>query len=334
MATSIYLASTEGGSGKSAIALGLLEHLARTAGRVAVFRPLVRSTEEPDHLLELLLSRLPGESAQQDCVGVTYDDLHADESAAMSRIVDRFHAVSEQAEVVVVVGSDFTDVTTPTEFADNARIAANLGAAMLVILPAAERTAAASGAAAEIAIQAAADHHAHVVGVIASRIAADEASAFRSEFTRRHPEIVTSATPDVPLLRAPTVRDLMLAVGGDLIHGDEAHLDKESLGLVVAAMTMPHVLDRLVESSVVITPGDREEIALAVLMAHRAETFPNLAGVVLNGGFPMSPQVRRLLDGLGITLPVIACQPGENTPWVNRAEIPGWIAEISAPATA
>jgi phosphate acetyltransferase len=310
VATSIYLASTEGGSGKSAIALGLLEHLARTAGRVAVFRPLVRSTEEPDHLLELLLSRLPGESAQQDCVGVTYDDLHADESAAMSRIVDRFHAVSEQAEVVVVVGSDFTDVTTPTEFADNARIAANLGAAMLVILPAAERTAAASGAAAEIAIQAAADHHAHVVGVIVSRIAADEASAFRSEFTRRHPEIVTSATPDVPLLRAPTVRDLMLAVGGDLIHGDEAHLDKESLGLVVAAMTMPHVLDRLVESSVVITPGDREEIALAVLMAHRAETFPNLAGVVLNGGFPMSPQVRRLLDGLGITLPVIACQPG------------------------
>ena len=38
------------------------------------------------------------------------------------------------ALAVVVVGSDYTDVGTPTEFSFNARIAANLGAPVLLVL--------------------------------------------------------------------------------------------------------------------------------------------------------------------------------------------------------
>jgi phosphate acetyltransferase len=52
--SSIYLASAESDTGKSAIALGLLHLLAASAARVGVFWPIVRSAEETDYLLELL----------------------------------------------------------------------------------------------------------------------------------------------------------------------------------------------------------------------------------------------------------------------------------------
>src|SRR5690606_29771218 len=108
----------------------------------------------------------------------------------------------------------------------------------------------------------------------------------------------------------PTVRDLMTAVDGTLVHGDRELLDRESSELIVGAMTLPNVLDRLTEGAVVIVPADREEVVLGIILAHRSETFPYPAGIVTNGGFEMSPQVARLLDGLGSPMPVIACDGG------------------------
>ncbi len=39
----------------------------------------------------------------------------------MERILERFHAVAAQCDATVVVGSDFTDVGNPAEFAFNAQ---------------------------------------------------------------------------------------------------------------------------------------------------------------------------------------------------------------------
>ena len=90
MVTSVYLASSEGQSGKSAVAVGILDQLSRRVGRVAVFRPVVRTPEaKDDHVLDLLLSQLePGGDAlapvtAQEAAGVFYDDVHHDPDAAM-----------------------------------------------------------------------------------------------------------------------------------------------------------------------------------------------------------------------------------------------------------
>ncbi|HEY6737419.1 MAG TPA: AAA family ATPase, partial [Actinopolymorphaceae bacterium] len=50
MTTSLYLASAESRSGKTAVALGLLDQLTSLGGRVGVFRPIVSAGQE-DHLL-------------------------------------------------------------------------------------------------------------------------------------------------------------------------------------------------------------------------------------------------------------------------------------------
>src|SRR3954447_10874541 len=141
--TSVYVPSAEGYTGKSTVALGLLEQLTRSVERVGVFRPIVRgdsNADSPDYVLDLLTSHEGSTTSYDDAAGVTYDDIHADLDAALDRIVDRYHAVADTCDAVLFVGSDYTDIATPTEFSVNARIAANLGAPVLLVVNGADRS--------------------------------------------------------------------------------------------------------------------------------------------------------------------------------------------------
>ena len=55
-ARSIYITSPEGDTGKSTVALGVVDLLTRSAQRVGVFRPIARSGDGRDYVLELLLA--------------------------------------------------------------------------------------------------------------------------------------------------------------------------------------------------------------------------------------------------------------------------------------
>ena len=311
MVTSIYIAGTEAQSGKSAVAVGLLEQLGRRAGRVAVFRPIVRAGE-PDELVRTLLSRFPGPLTVEQACGVTYDELHASPERAMGVIVDRFHEIAREHDVVLVVGSDFTDVAAPTEFSVNAAVAANLGSRLVLVVPARGHDPDEVATSAEMAVAAARGVHAHVTGVVANQVEPELLDATRDAVADRV-GVPVQVLPETPLLRAPTVGDLLEACNGRLVHGDPGALDRECMGLVVAAMTMPHVLDRMIEGGVVIVPGDREDVVIGVLLAHRSKTFPSLSGIVLNGGFPLPPQIERLIEGLDVVLPVISTDSGTMT---------------------
>ena len=134
MTASIYLTSAEGRTGKSAIAIGVLDALLADAPRVGVFRPLIRSGAARDRVLELLLSRATAGHHYEQCVGVTYEEAHEDPDAAISKIVAAYRAMRDDCDAVLIVGSDFTDVAAPTELTFNARIAANLDSPVLLIL--------------------------------------------------------------------------------------------------------------------------------------------------------------------------------------------------------
>ncbi len=118
------------------------------------------------------------------------------------------------------------------------------------------------------------------------------------------------AIPEDALLVAPTMGALMTALDGDLLKGDPALLAREALGVVIAAMSMENVLPRLVEGGVVVIPGDRSEMLLAALTAHASGTFPSLAGIVLNGGFALSPVIDRLIAGLDQSIPIVTTELG------------------------
>ena len=308
MARSLYITAAEGDTGKSTIALGMVDLLSRTVRRVGVFRPVARSTDQRDYVLEVLLAHDGVDLTYEQCVGVTYEEVHADPDAALSRIVTRFHEMARECDVVVVVGSDYTDVAGPTELAYNARIAANLGSPVLLVIRAAARTPEEVRHVADLMLVELKAQHAEALGIVANRAAPAELAAIRAGLDGAG--LPAWVVPEDQLLAAPTVRAVMEAVGGRLIGGDEELLSREALDLLVGAMSMEHLLERLTDGAVVITPGDRSDILLGLVTAHAADGFPSLAGIILNGDFLPPEPITRLVSGLNQRLPLIATEQG------------------------
>ncbi|MCK8647374.1 phosphate acetyltransferase [Mycobacterium colombiense] len=307
--TAIYIAAPEPETGKSTIALGLLHRLTATVAKVGVFRPITRSDgDERDYILELLLTRTTAGLSYEQCVGVTYQQLHADGDAALAAVVDAYHAVAEACDVVVIVGSDYTDVARPAELSTNARIAVNLGAPLLLTVNGKGRTAAEIAGVIDVCLAELDAQHAHTAAVVANRCDPDRltdiAAALRNFAQRSY------VLPEEPLLSAPTVAELEKAVGGTPVSGEESLREREVTGVLVAGMTADHVLERLRDGIAVITPGDRSDVVLAVASAHAAEGFPSLSCIVLNGGFTLHPSIAALVAGLRLRLPIVATALG------------------------
>jgi phosphate acetyltransferase len=304
----IYIAAPEGDTGKSTIALGVLHRLTATVPKVGVFRPITRAGSGPDYILDLLLAHATAGLPYERCVGVTYQQLHADRDAAIADIVERYHAMADQCDAVVIVGSDYTDVTGPAELSVNARIAVNLGAPVLLVVRAKGRSADDVAHLVEVCLAELAEQHAHTAAVVANRCEPSQVHSVEKALATFSPP--TYVLPDEPLLGAPTVADLQHAVNGNMVSGDPALMGREVMGVVVAGMIAEHVLERLSEGAAVITPGDRSDVVLAVASAHAAEGFPSLSCMILNGGFKLHPSIAALVAGLRLRLPMIATTLG------------------------
>ncbi|ORI17996.1 phosphate acetyltransferase [Rhodococcus sp. 1163] len=302
-ASSIYIASPEGDTGKSTIALGVLQMLCASAARVGVFRPIARSTTETDYILELLIDHTTADLTYEQSLGVTYEEVHADPDMALGEIVSRFHDVAEQCDAVVIVGSDYTDVGSPSELGYNARIAANLGAPVLLALRGSGRTVTEVAQYAELCKAELRAHHAHLAAIVANRCDPDKLDEIAAAL---EPLGVPAWTlPEVPLLVAPTMAELLTAIDGEMYSGDPELLRREALRVMVGGMTAEHILERLSEGVVVIAPADRSDVLLAMVNAHEAEGFPSLAGIIMNGGISPHPAIARLVAGLGPRLPIL-----------------------------
>jgi phosphate acetyltransferase len=302
--TAIYVASPESDTGKSTIALGILHRLAATVAKVGVYRPITRLGEERDYILELLLAHTTAALPYEECVGVSYQQLHDDPDTALADIVDRFHQVADQCDAVLVVGSDYTDVAAPSELSMNARIAANLGAPVVLAVKAKDRTPYQVAQVVEVCLAEVAAQHAHTAAVVANRCEPSQMAAVATALETFAPK--TYVLPEEPLLVAPSVAELQGAVDGTVLRGDSALLSREVMDVLVAGMTAEHVLERLTEGVAVITPGDRSDVVLAVVSAHAAEGFPSLSCIILNGGLELHPSIASLVSGLGLRLPIIA----------------------------
>ncbi|MDC8981080.1 phosphate acetyltransferase [Mycobacterium marinum] len=307
-ATGIYIAAPEPESGKSTIALGILHRLAATVAKVGVFRPITRRGERRDYILELLLEQTTAGLSYEQCVGVTYQQLHDDLEAAIADIVAAYHAMADACDAVVIVGSDYTDVTTPTELSVNARIAVNLGAPVLLAVSAKGRDADQVSGVVAVCLAELAAQHAHTAAVVANRCEPAQLAAVGDALRAFAPP--SYVLPEEQLLSAPTVSELEKSVNGTPISGDASLWGREVTSLLVAGMTADHVLERLRDGMAVITPGDRSDVVLAVASAHAADGFPSLSCIVLNGGFELHPSIASLVAGLRLRLPIIGTDLG------------------------
>lgn len=318
MAKSVYVASVEGHTAKSVVALGVLDALTKKYERVGVFRS-VTSDQGLDSVLDLLLANTSMELEVEDCIGVGYEEMHQAPELALGKILERYKALEERCDAVVVIGSDYTDIFSPAEFSFNARVAANIGVPMILVFNGREvyttsehlgqakpRNSQELFSMAELAMQQVTEAHTTILAAVVNRSDSERLDSIREAVSNALPkDVPVWVVPEDPYLPAPRMGRILEAVNGKLEFGESSRLTNEAMDLVVAAMTPEHVLERITENSVVVLPADRTDVLLTLLMADTSATFPRLAGIVLNGGFEIPRQIQQLIAGLKPTLPVI-----------------------------
>lgn len=319
MARSVYVASVEGHTAKSVVALGVLDALTKKYSKVGVFRSVSENPTGHDSVLELLLNNTNAEFEQSECIGASYQEMHESPERALGKIVENFKALESKCDAVVILGSDYTDVFSPAEFSFNARVATNLGVPMILVFNGREvyttsehlgqakpRSSQELLSMADLIMQEVREAHTTILAAVVNRADAERLDSIKEAVGNSLPDgVPVWVVPEDPHLPAPRMGQILEAVDGKLLFGSGYRLTTEAMDLVVAAMTAEHVLQRISESAVVVVPADRTDVLLALLMADTSKTFPQLAGIVLNGGFEIPEQIRVLIEGLSPTLPVI-----------------------------
>ena len=139
MTNAIYLTTTEPYSGKSIIALGLLNLLAGKTEKLAYFKPVIsREGQERDSNLEMLREHFHLSTSYEEMFVFTRNEVvkqinAGKEAYVIDTIIDRFKKLQERYDFVVVEGSDFMGGSTNVEFTGNISIAKNLGLPVVII---------------------------------------------------------------------------------------------------------------------------------------------------------------------------------------------------------
>ncbi|MER5552262.1 phosphate acetyltransferase [Streptomyces sp. NPDC002793] len=311
MARSVYVTGIDRGDGRQVVDLGVMELLTRQVDRVGVFRPLIH--DGPDRLFELLRARYRLSQSPETVFGLDYQQASAVQAEKgtdelVSLLVERFHRVARDYEVVLVLGSDFAATQLPDELALNARLANEFGASVIAVVGGKDQDAESVRAETRNAYRAYAGLGCDVLAMIVNRVASGDRADIADRLKAQLP-VPCSVLPDDPALSAPTVAQINTALGGTVLLGDDSGLARDALDFVFGGAMLPNLLKALTPGCMVVTPGDRADLVVGSLAAHSAGT-PPIAGVLLTLNERPGEEILRLAARLAPGTPVIAVAGG------------------------
>ncbi len=310
MSRCVYVTATGSASGKSAIVLGLVEHLSRRVERVGFFRPIVHDL--PDNDVELIRTRygLPAERVGHAFTADELRDLDGGSpsttNGGMARALAEFRRIEAESDVVVVEGSDFPGASAPLEFDLNARLAQHLGAPVLGVVDGNELSPAEVVDRLRVSEDSLRGRGLPIVAMIVNRAPAAGVDELTQRLGSRPPDACPVWTlPEVEALRHPTITELGAALGATVIAGEPEDMARTAEHVQVAAMTVPNLLDRIQQGSVLITPADRADLIVTAAFTRQSSAAAPVAGLVLTGGLQPDPRVTRLIDRAGTGQPAL-----------------------------
>ncbi|MEV0740800.1 phosphate acetyltransferase [Streptomyces sp. NPDC050549] len=314
MTRSVYVTGIDRGDGRQVVELGVMELLTRQVDRVGVFRPLVH--DDPDRLFELLRTRYRLSQDPSTVYGMDYHEasaLQAEQGTdeLISTLVERFHLVARDYDVVLVLGTDFADTQFPDELALNARLANEFGASVIPVVGGRKQTAESVLAETRNAYRAYDGLGCDVLAMVTNRVAREDREEIAQRLSARLP-VPCYVVPDEPALSAPTVAQITHALGGRVLLGDDSGLARDALDFVFGGAMLPTFLNALTPGCLVVTPGDRADLVVGALAAHSAGT-PPIAGVLLTLNEVPSDGILTLAARLAPGTPVVSV-PGNSFP--------------------
>ncbi|MEU5886046.1 phosphate acetyltransferase [Streptomyces sp. NPDC047461] len=319
MTRSVYVTGIDRGDGRQVVELGVMELLTRQVDRVGVFRPLVHHS--PDRLFELLRARYRLSQDPTTVYGMDYHEastLQAEQGTdeLVSTLVDRFHLVARDYDVVLVLGTDFADTQLPDELSLNARLANEFGASVIPVVGGRKQPAESVLAETRNAYRAYDGLGCDVLAMVTNRVAREDRDLIAERLDSSRLPVPCYVVPDEPALSAPTVAQIGQSLGAKVLLGDDSGLARDALGFVFGGAMLPNFLGALTPGCLVVTPGDRADLVVGSLAAHSAGT-PPIAGVLLTLGEVPNDDVLTLAARLAPGTPVLSV-PGNSFPTAEQ----------------
>ncbi len=317
---SLYIVSQEAASGTLIVTMGMMELLRPHVGRVAFFRPIVESENDPD--TAFILEHFGIDMPLHGTYGLLLDEAETllaqnNAHALMERLITAFAELKKSYDFILCEGLASHRFPLGTSGDINLEIAKNLGVSIISVHSAKDKNA--KSIAEEYTLESSAilaKGCSHFAAFI-NRGAPDTCPMIKERTTR--PETPVFCLPETPELDAPTMGEVLTALRGELILGGEADLARVAKQTKVAAMQVGHFLERLEDGDLIITPWDRDDIILATLEANRSGDYPTLAGLVITGNTAPEAAIRKLISGMDpIPVIVVATDTYETAKAIDR----------------
>lgn len=314
-----FIAPTDFGVGLTSISLGLVRTLERAGLKVGFFKPIAQphpGDTGPERSTELIARThglKPPKPLSLAHVERMLGDGQLDE--LLEEIVTLYQQACEGKDVVVVEGM------VPTRHASyaarvNLHLAKSLDAeVILVSAPENDVLAELSG---RVELQAqlfGGPKDPKVLGVILNKVRSDESMHAFATRLKEHSPVLRSGDfrllgciPYQADLNAPRTRDVAELLGAQVLNAGDCE-QRRMNKIILCARTVANTVPLLTPGTLVVTPGDRDDIILAVSLAS-INGVP-LAGLLLTSDSKPDPRILELCRGaLAAGLPVLSVSTG------------------------
>ena len=312
MANNLYIVATEARSGKSVVALGLMEMLLRKIEKVGFFRPI--SSKDHDHDIELISSQFNLKIPYERMYGLTIDEISGfltmgKEEEMVEKIIGKYRELAEMCEFVLCEGTDFTSSTSAFELDINAAICKNMGSPALLVARARRGGIGDTITSIELALNSLKEKGCQTIATIVNRIIPEHREKILEALkeTRLIKNQLIYTIPDEASLGKPTVGEIARILGAEVLYG-EKYLTRHVYNFTVAAMELRNFLTRIKHGSLIITSGDRGDIIVASLAAMSSRSMENISGILLTGGLKPEKPIRTLIEGFPQMVPIISVE--------------------------
>jgi phosphate acetyltransferase len=312
----VFLAATGQNRGKTTTSLGLLASIRERGLRLGFVKPVgqrylmvggTRADEDavlmsevfglPDALDDMSPVTLPRRFTTDFILGRVTDDLAAQVRSAYDRVaIDK--------DVVVVEGTGHAGVGAVINLS-NAAAAAMLETPVIIV---------SEGGIGrpidEIVLNASlfAAHGVEVLGAVVNKVDVDSHPHLPEVLARglaQHGVELLGCIPYSEFLANPSLDLIVTHLEGELLAGEAT--PGLTIGWVaIGAMQADHAVELLRDRTLVITPGDREDLIRAAIAVNRHGTEPRVIGLVLTGGFRPSDALIAELGAAGIFAYLVA----------------------------
>jgi len=333
MSNAIYIATNQPYSGKSVMALGLLNMLSGKTKKVAYFKPIIYrpNEKEADAHIQMIAAHFKINTPYEEMYAFTREEVlqHravGNDAFVIDTIIEKFKKLEEENDFVVVEGTDFLKDGVSYDFDANLVIAKNLGIPV-IILVSADKSDDESVVNNLLAVcKSFGDKDIQVLAAVINKTGAEKIDSLKALLKESLPkEILLSIIPADKNLDNPTMKEITESIGGTVLLGKES-LSNQVDHSIVGAMQLNNLLLRLKPNTLIVTPGDRGDIILAAMQANISSNYPKVAGLILTGGLKPDEPIMRVIEGLDTVIPVVEVQTGTFETVTNISKTPSRIS--------